>query len=63
MSMADTAEYQLGALAEAMTTALREEEKTARWREAAYRDGFRNAMATVAASMGLTTEITYTYPF
>lgn len=62
MSMADTAEYQLGALAEAMTSALREEEKTAQWREPAYRKGFSNALATIAVSMGLTTQVTYTYP-
>jgi hypothetical protein len=62
MSMADTAEYQLSSLAEAMTTALREAEKSAEWRNPAYRDGYAAALEEVAESMGLKTITSYHYP-
>lgn len=61
MSMADTAEYQLGALADAMTEAVRDAEKHG-WRSPDYRDGFLAAMEEVAEAMGLRTQVSYAYP-
>jgi hypothetical protein len=61
MSLADTAEYQLAALADEMT-ALTKESSKAGWRSEDYRDGFTDAMNAIASAMGLSTETTYIYP-
>jgi hypothetical protein len=45
-----------------MTTALREAEKSAEWRNPAYRDGYAAALEEVAESMGLKTITSYHYP-
>ena len=62
MSIADTAEYQLEQLANAMTEALVEAEESG-WTNADYRRGFEAALDRIAFAMSLTvkkrTEYTY----
>jgi hypothetical protein len=61
MSMADTAEYQRKILAEAMTAALLEEEKTVRWRDPVYREGYLTAMTKMADAMDLKARVSIAY--
>lgn len=60
MSIADTAEYQLSRLAEAMTEALEETEDSHSSTD--YKNGFRDAMEAIAGAMGLKTVTSYKFP-
>lgn len=62
MNRADTAEYQLRALAEVVNAVLLEASKTDEWEDPAYSGGFTDAVTSIAQRMGLRARTTYTYP-